>query len=178
MKASYVDNALVDGETVIARAYYHWLSWAPAALALTVPLLIQIASWALVDAGVRAWLNYLTYGLIILGAFYFLWDLIRIRSTEVAVTDRRFIRKTGWISRNTNEIELRSIEEVGLRQSVWGRLLGYGELTVRGTGAGVVVSPGLDDPKAFRNALQLAQQRLRERYGLTTPAGPPPQVIS
>lgn len=165
--ASYVDKALVDGETVIARAHYHWLNWVLPCLALLVPLLIQILCWIYVGADTRAWLNYLTVGLIIAGGIYCLWQIIRIRSTEIAVTDRRFIRKTGWIGRDSSEIELRSIEEVGLKVTVWGRILGYGTLTIRGTGAGVIESPGLDDPKIFQKAIQTAQERLRARLGVT-----------
>ncbi len=163
--ASYVDKALVEGETVIARAHYHWLNWVVPVLALAVPILLQIISWIYIGSETRAWLNYITVGLIIAGGAYCLWHVIRIRATEIAVTDRRFIRKTGWISRQTAEIELRSIEEVGLKITVMGRILGYGTLTIRGTGAGVVESPGLDDPKVFQKAIQTAQERLRARGG-------------
>jgi len=165
---SYIDKALVEGETVIARAHYHWLNWVVPSLALLVPVLLQILSWIYVGSGTRAWLNYITIGLIIAGGIYCLWQVIRIRATEIAVTDRRFIHKTGWIGRNTAEIELRSIEEVGLKMTVMGRIFGYGTLTIRGTGAGIVESKGLDDPKVFQKAIQTAQERLRARLG------PPP----
>lgn len=179
---AYIDKSLVDGETVIARAHYHWLSWVLPCLSLVVPILLQLLSWIYVDYETRAWLNYLTFGLIVVGGFYCLWEVIRIRSTEIAVTDRRFIRKTGWISRNSAEIELRSIEEVGLKMTVMGRLLGYGALTIRGTGAGMVESPGLDDPRSFQKAIQTAQERLRARGGASglsaAPPPPSPQIIS
>lgn len=162
----YVDKALVEGETVIARAHYHWLNWVIPGLAVLGPFILQVLSWSYVGAATRAWLDYLTFGLIVIGAIYFILELIRIRATEIAVTDRRFIRKTGWIARDASEIELRSIEEVGLKQTIWGRLMGYGTLTVRGTGAGVVVSPGIDDPKLFQRAIQTAQERLRVRLGM------------
>lgn len=166
----YIDKALVEGETVIARAHYHWLNWVVPSLAVLVPVAIQILSWIYVGSSTRAWLNYLTIGLIIAGAIYCLWQIIRIRATEIAVTDRRFIHKTGWISRDSSEIELRSIEEVKLQMTVMGRLFGYGTLIIRGTGAGVVESKGLDDPKIFQKAIQTAQERLRVRLGMPGPA--------
>ena len=176
MRATYIDKALVPGEEVIARAHYHWLNWIVPGLAVAVPVALQIASWIWVGTGTWAWLNYLTFGLIVAGVLYFLVQFIRIRATEIAVTDRRFIRKTGWIGRDTAEIELRSIEEVGLKQTVWGRILGYGTLTVRGTGAGIVVSPGIDDPKIFQRAIQTAQEKLRVRLGVQAlhPGAPGP----
>ena len=171
--ASYVDKALVEGEVVIARAHYHWLNWVMPSLALLVPVAIQLLSWIYVGAETRGWLNYITVGLIIAGGIYFLWEVIRIRATEIAVTDRRFIRKTGWIGRDTAEIELRSIEEVKLKMTVMGRIFGYGTLVIRGTGAGVVESPGLDDPKIFQKAIQTAQERLRARLSTTAIPQPP-----
>lgn len=167
---SYVDKALVTGEEVIARAHYHWLNWVVPSLAVLVPFSLQVASWIWVGAGTRAWLNYVTVALIVAGVVFFLWEMIRIRATEIAVTDRRFIRKTGWIGRDTAEIELRSIEEVGLKQTIWGRIFGYGTLTVRGTGSGIVVSPGLDDPKIFQKAIQTAQEKLRQRLAASAAA--------
>jgi uncharacterized membrane protein YdbT with pleckstrin-like domain len=168
----YIDKALVEGETVIARAHYHWLNWVVPSLAVIVPVIIQILSWIYVGYGTRAWLNYLTIGLIIAGGIYCLWQVIRIRATEIAVTDRRFIRKTGWIGRNTAEIELRAIEEVGLKVTVLGRIFGYGTLTVRGTGSGIIECPGLDDPRIFQKAIQTAQEKLRQRLGVPAATQP------
>lgn len=163
---SYVNKALVDGEDVIAKAHYHWLNWVVPSLAVLAPFGLQVVVWIYVGAATQAWLNYLTLGLVALGVLYFLWEWLRMRATEIAVTDRRFIRKTGWIGRDTSEIELRSIEEVGLKQTIWGRIFGYGTLTVRGTGAGLIVSPGIDDPKIFQKAIQTAQERMRQRLGV------------
>lgn len=164
--AGYVDKALVDGEHIIARAYYHWINWLKPVFAVLIPLALQIVVWVYVEPDHRAWVNYLSLGLLALGVLYFLWELIRMRETEVAVTDRRFIRKTGWISRDTNEIELRSIEESNLKQSILGRLLGYGTLTIRGTGQGIIVSEGIAAPKAFQKAIQAGQSKLRAAMGL------------
>ena len=41
-------------------------------------------------------------------------------------TDSRYIQKTGWIARDTEEISIYKIEEVDLSQSILGRILGYG----------------------------------------------------
>ena len=162
----YIDRALVDGEHIIARAHYHWVNWVRPVLAVLIPLAIQVAVWTYVSPDHRVWVNYISLGLLVLGILYFLWEFIRMRETEIAVTDRRFIRKTGWISRDTNEIELRSIEESNLKQSILGRLLGYGTLTIRGTGQGIIVSEGIAAPKAFQKAIQAGQSKLRAATGL------------
>lgn len=170
--AGYVDKALVDGEHIIARAHYHWVNWIIPVLALLIPLGLQIWVWAGVGPDHRGWVSYISLTVLALGVLYFLWELIRMRETEIAVTDRRFIRKTGWISRDTNEIELRSIEESNLKQSVLGRLLGYGTLTIKGTGQGVIVSDGIAAPKAFQKAMQAGQAKTRSAMTLG-PLAPP-----
>jgi hypothetical protein len=66
----------------------------------------------------------------------------------------RFILKRGWLRRATDELQLTSIEEVNLDQSVLGRLLGYGRLVLHGTGVNDIKLPSLADPVGLRRALQ------------------------
>ena len=84
---------------------------------------------------------------------------VRILTTEVAVTDRRLIVKRGWIARKSEELQLAKVEEVNLRQSAWGRVLGYGQVAVMGTGLGEVVLPVLARPMELKQAIQQAQAR-------------------
>jgi len=70
------------------------------------------------------------------------------------VTDRRVILKEGWIMRYTEELALTSIEEINLHQGIVGRLLGYGGVTIQGTGAGVIRTPNMmANPVGFRKAI-------------------------
>ena len=89
--------------------------------------------------------------------------LLRIWTTEIAVTNRRLIYKRGWIARKTDEINLDRIEEVNLQQGVLGRLLGYGKVFFRGTGAGEIELPTLAGPLRFKRALQEAQAQAERR---------------
>jgi membrane protein YdbS with pleckstrin-like domain len=73
--------------------------------------------------------------------------------TEVAVTDRRVIYKTGLIQRHTVEINLDKIESVDVDQSALGRLFGYGTVTIRGTGQAVEPLRDMADPLQFRSAI-------------------------
>jgi uncharacterized membrane protein YdbT with pleckstrin-like domain len=56
--------------------------------------------------------------------------------TEIAVTNRRVIYKRGFISRTTAEMQMDKIESVEVDQSILGRILDYGKVTVLGTGIG------------------------------------------
>ena len=55
-------------------------------------------------------------------------------STELAVTTLRVIAKFGFIRRETIELNHVKVESFTIDQSVMGRILGYGTLTINGTG--------------------------------------------
>ena len=74
-------------------------------------------------------------------------------TTERVLTDSRYIQKTGWISRDTEEISIYKIEEVDLSQSILGRILGYGSISVSGTGSGNIFLKSIDDPLIFQKHL-------------------------
>ena len=148
---SYVNKVLQPGGTVAAIGHMHWIVYVRgafiaavgAALMLTPPpnpdiqLALEIAGGLL-----------LLIGLIDLARAWFLkW------TTEIAVTSKRVIHKKGFIRRDTAEMNMDKVESVIVGQSLLGRLLGYGTVTVRGTGAGLEGLPFIADPLALRSAI-------------------------
>lgn len=81
---------------------------------------------------------------------------IALRTSEFAVTDKRVIIKVGLIRRRTLEIQLSKVESVAVIQGILGRMLGYGEIVVRGTGGTPEPFPNIDRPLEFRRAVQMA----------------------
>lgn len=128
---SYVAKTLGQGERILYEAHYHWT--------------YTLAAWV--------------FTLTVIGAIWGIPMLIASYTTEIVVTSRRFVKKTGLIVRRAEELSLDRIEEVNLRQSVLGRLLNYGDLTVRGTGEGVIDLVMVDDPIRLRRELQSADTR-------------------
>ncbi len=49
------------------------------------------------------------------------------------------------------------IEGVNVLQSIMGRIFGYGRVMVRGMGVGQVVLPPIENPIAFRKAIEKAR---------------------
>jgi uncharacterized membrane protein YdbT with pleckstrin-like domain len=78
---------------------------------------------------------------------------LRRLATEVAVTDRRVIYKTGLIQRHTIEINIDKIESADVDQSILGRIFGFGSITIRGTGEGVEPLRNIAQPLQLRNAV-------------------------
>jgi uncharacterized membrane protein YdbT with pleckstrin-like domain len=78
---------------------------------------------------------------------------IRRHTTEIAVTSRRAIYKTGVIRRITSEISVDKIETVLVDQSILGRILNFGTIVIRGTGGGLEPVRNIGDPLTFRSKL-------------------------
>ncbi|MDN3678410.1 PH domain-containing protein [Flavobacterium paronense] len=84
----------------------------------------------------------------------FIAPLIDKYSDEFAITNRRVIIKTGLISRKTFEMNLSKIESVNVDQGILGRILGYGTITIVGTGGSREVFPKISNPIEFRKKFQ------------------------
>jgi uncharacterized membrane protein YdbT with pleckstrin-like domain len=148
---SYIDESLAANEVLIYRARFHWVQKAGAYIALiafgALALLYLVfvpGLPALVGAAMLA----------ALGLILFVAMMLDVWTTEVGITNHRFIFKRGWVYRTTDELQLTAIEEVNLEQGVLGRLLGYGRLVLHGTGVNDIKLPPLADPIGLRRALQ------------------------
>jgi uncharacterized membrane protein YdbT with pleckstrin-like domain len=86
----------------------------------------------------------------------FLAPLIQRKTTELAVTNRRVVIKTGFIQRHTLELNLVKVESVSVEQSLMGRMLDYGTITVIGTGGTRESFDTIAAPLSFRKAVQEA----------------------
>ena len=74
-------------------------------------------------------------------------------TTETDVTNMRVVHKTGFIKRRTFEMSLDKIESVDVNQSIPGRLMNYGDITIQGVGEGTQTISTIASPLAFRNAI-------------------------
>lgn len=94
----------------------------------------------------------------------FIWPWIHRKTSEFAVTNRRVIIKIGVLDRRTLELNLSKVESVEVDQTLWGRMFGYGELEVIGTGGTREKFVHVGNPLGFRKAVAEAtnaQEELR-----------------
>jgi uncharacterized membrane protein YdbT with pleckstrin-like domain len=84
----------------------------------------------------------------------FISPLIENWTSEYAITNKRVIIKIGLISRKTLEMNLSKIESVNVDQSIFGRILGYGAITIIGTGGTRETFSALANPIQFRRVFQ------------------------
>jgi uncharacterized membrane protein YdbT with pleckstrin-like domain len=89
--------------------------------------------------------------ILVLFAFFSLLKAFIIRNTtELVVTSKRVIYKTGLIRRKTIELNHVKVESMHVDQGIIGRLLDYGTLVINGTGGGKTPIPNVDSPLEFR----------------------------
>lgn len=101
-------------------------------------------------------------------------------TTEMAVTNRRAVFKRGLISRKVEEMRIDYIEGTDVNQTMLGRLLGYGQVKVYGTGTESIFYPlYTEDPVNFRRALESARSTMQvsptQRMPITPGDDLPPQ---
>ncbi len=87
----------------------------------------------------------------------FLGPLIDRWTSEFAITNKRVVIKTGFVSRHTLEMNLSKVESVNVEQSILGRMLGYGSIIVIGTGGTTEVFGKIANPMEFRRQFQSRQ---------------------
>ena len=154
---SYVASTLQSGEQVTAVAHRHWiiyvrpLTWAATGLVsmmIGIPLVSEPARAGMGGALALGGLVVIVVALLSVVAVWFdNWI------TELAVTNRRVIYKTGFISRRTAEMNMGKIETVIVDQSILGRLLGYGTIHVKGTGQSIENLRSIRAPIAVRDSI-------------------------
>jgi len=139
---SYVESNLMPNEKIICTASVHWCVFIPAYIVLGFAFLVGVAAGIVHNPVFVAYL--ILGGILLLRAY-----LIRT-TTELAVTSKRVIVKTGMIRRHTVELNHSKVESFQVSQGILGRMLGYGTLTVTGTGGVRTPIKKIEAPLEFR----------------------------
>jgi uncharacterized membrane protein YdbT with pleckstrin-like domain len=150
----YIDEILQPGEKVLYSTNLHWIFYWRAIAAWLLAAVLLALSRATVTEGIVL-LCLSAAGVVALVALY--WTVtawFHRWTTETDVTNRRVIHKTGFINRHTFEIALDKIASVEVDQSIPGRLLNYGNVTIVSMGE-VTPQPikTIASPLAFRSAI-------------------------
>jgi uncharacterized membrane protein YdbT with pleckstrin-like domain len=146
----YVQDVLQPGEQVRRISSIHWIAYWPG---VAVLLLAVVAYWLSETRLLQGIWRYAAYALAGIGVVLLIQQWLRWWVTEIAVTDRRVIYKKGLIRRHTNEMNMDKVESVQIDQSVLGRLLDYGDVTILGTGEGFETLRTVANPIELRNSI-------------------------
>jgi hypothetical protein len=176
----YADTLLTEGETVVLRTRQHWLALFSRArnallLWLAAIVLLVLVAWFNVSPGpVRDIVSAVALVFILLGVLLFAFRLWQWWAQDYMVTNRRLLKVTGILNKRSADSSLEKINDAILSQSVWGRMLNFGDLEIL-TAADQAVDRYhmLSGPKEFKKTMLTQKHSLETEFMYGRPPSPP-----
>jgi len=156
----YVQQNLNPGEHILYTTHLHWLVLFRS---IFVDMIFSVAGLALIvwgfagthaERGEAQVTEIAGFVLILLGSMILGIAVLKRNATEVAVTNKRIIIKIGFLTKRTIELFLSKVESVEVEQTLVGRMMGFGSITVRGTGGTNEPFSHIANPLEFRRQVQ------------------------
>jgi uncharacterized membrane protein YdbT with pleckstrin-like domain len=147
---SYITSVLQPGEVVVGQTRLHWFIYLGPLVLLVIGLFLVVSSPYL-GTDFRIFVDIAAGLFCLVAAWRLLLAWIMRHTTELAVTNRRVIHKTGLLARRTQEINRDKVESIDVYQSITGRIFGYGTILVRGIGSTWEPFRNIADPLTFRS---------------------------
>jgi uncharacterized membrane protein YdbT with pleckstrin-like domain len=166
-------SELLPGENLILKTHQHWIV---VVKSLVIPIVLLVIA-AVVDVTVKSGTgipHFRTIVTLVAVAIALLWLIvvwIRWQSIAYTLTDQRIKIESGVFGRSSKIIPIDRIQDCTTKQSLFGRMLGYGRVEVDAAGAqGAEVLEHLPAPGTFRD--QVFVQSERRRGGAPSAAAP------
>jgi uncharacterized membrane protein YdbT with pleckstrin-like domain len=139
----YVEKNLLPDERVTYRARLHWIIYALPVMVWLIAIVVAFGGGGIAAPVVG-----------VLGLILWLPAWIKAASSEFAITNKRVLIKVGLIRRHSLELLLQKIEGIGVDQTITGRILGFGTITVSGVGGTREAFRMISNPLEFRRQVQ------------------------
>jgi uncharacterized membrane protein YdbT with pleckstrin-like domain len=150
----YIDEILQPGEKVLYSTNAHWVFFSPAILLwILAAVFLALSGLAPADNPLRMVCWALAAIVAVIALYNTVTAWFHRWTTETDVTNLRVVHKTGFIRRRTFEMSLDKVESVDVNQSILGRIMNYGDVTIMGVGEGRETIRTIASPLAFRNSI-------------------------
>jgi uncharacterized membrane protein YdbT with pleckstrin-like domain len=146
----YIERNLMDGEHIVYRSALHWVIFIWPIVWFIVALALFGVGVNMNEANVKRLMVYAGGMFMIIVIVTFIRPTIKYITSEFGITTRRVIMKIGVIRRKSLEVLLNKVESIQVDQSMSGRILGFGSITVTGTGGTRDVFHNIKAPFEFR----------------------------
>ena len=162
---------LLPGENLILKLHQHWIFVAKSVLIpIALILLVIVADIVLGSTSANTIRLPLTLAVVAIDLLWLIVVWIRWQSVSYTLTDQRIMIQTGVFSRQEKIIPIDRVQDCSTRQSLIGRMFGYGRVEVDAAGAqGAEVLQYLPKPGDFRDQVFTLSER---RRGGGMPAAP------
>ncbi|HEX2224079.1 MAG TPA: PH domain-containing protein [Thermoanaerobaculia bacterium] len=100
------------------------------------------------------------------------WKYYVLQSHEYLLTNRRVVQQTGILTRRSVDSHLEKINNVEHVQTLWGRILGYGDVLIdTASETGTTVFRQISNPLDFKRAILGAAEAYRRGRAVPVAAG-------
>ncbi len=151
----YARSTLSPNETPCYQTSLHWFIFARFGLAGVVLFICAAVPFAIAVQALTG--SELGWFVLPLPAFLLVPPTVAFASSEIVLTDRRVLIKTGVIRRKTAEVFLSKVESITIEQGFLGRMFDFGTVRIRGTGGFEERFESIAHPLVFRNWVQRLQ---------------------
>lgn len=174
-------SKLLPGENLILKDHPHWITIIKSLIVPAVlVIVVAVADFTILfpqENGSGFYVPHLrtilSLGVIALALLWVIVVWIRWQSTTYTLTDQRITIEAGVFSRQEKIIPIDRVQDCTTRQSIIGRLLGYGRVEVDAAGSqGAEVLAHLPHPGQFRD--QVFMQSEKRRGGSMPSTSPAP----
>ena len=174
----YVERMLGEHEKVVLVTRQHWMMLVPSLavnLALALVIIIVAAVGATFTKNPLVWLLVL---LVAIPAARFIYHFMLWDNREYVITNRRVIQISGVVNKNVLDSSLEKVNDVKLTQSLFGRMLDYGNVEIMTAAVeGENLFRRIAHPVKFKTAMlnqkeALGLEEMAGAHGQVQPAQP------
>ena len=174
-------SKLLPGENLIIKSHPHWVTIIGALILPAVLVLgVGILDFTLLSPNIQAGIyvphlrTILSLGVIALAIIWLLVVWISWQSITYTLTDQRITIESGVLSRQEKIIPIDRVQDCTTRQSIFGRIFGYGRVEIDAAGAqGAEILANLPNPGQFRDQVFVLSEK-RRGGAATAPSAPTP----
>lgn len=170
----FVSKVISENETLLAIGRVHWIHLVKGLMWLLTPLFVwsvmielltrhvyNVVPTPLSDA-IHIMLYYMFCAFLFMGAIMFILAAVHFLFTEMALTTKRVIYKTGWIFVRMRELDLEEIKAADVDNGWFGRFLNYGHLILDSRFVGSMDLISIAHPYGFLRVLNNVRGKLKQ----------------
>lgn len=143
---SYVENNLMKDEKIVSKAEVNMVAIVPTVIEA---ILVVIVAFVIAD---MIWFDALKGIAIAAAAIFVIAKFLKIKNTELAVTNKKIIGKTGLINTKVMDSPINKINNISVEQGFGGKIFGYGKIVVS-TSSGAYEFEYIKNADTFRHSV-------------------------
>ena len=166
---------LGEHEHIVFTTHQHWMVLAKALIANFVLALVIVLASVIAAIVLANPMAYFAMLLLIVPLARFVYHFLLWQNREYIISNRRVIQIEGIINKNVIDSSLEKVNDVKMTQSVFGRILDYGDVEIlTASELGANLFQRIDHPIKFKTAMLNQKEALG--MGEIPVGGAPPKV--